>query len=247
MSGKPGSSAPVRGAALVEQRLGHEFRQRALFDQALTHRSFGADHNERLEFLCDAVLNLAVSRLLFDRFSGSDEGDLTRVRAHLVREDSLHRVALALGLPDALRLSEGEARGGGATRPSILADAVEALIGAVSIDGGFEAAQALVTRLFGETITSTTTDNWRKDAKTELQEWLQARHVPVPAYRISATRGQAHAQTFEVECDVPSLQWRATGVGRSRRAAEQASAQHLLDRIKAGELDVPTRKGNPGA
>jgi ribonuclease-3 len=236
-------SAPARGAALVEERLGYRFVERPLFELALTHRSFGADHNERLEFLGDAVLNLTVSRLLFDRFSGSDEGDLTRVRAHLVREDSLHR----LGLPEALRLSDGEARGGGATRPSILADAVEALIGAVSIDGGFESAQALVTRLFGETITSTTTDNWRKDAKTELQEWLQARHVPVPAYRISATHGQAHAQTFEVECDVPVLKWRATGTGRSRRAAEQASAQQLLDRIKAGELDVPTRKGNPGA
>ena len=148
---------------------------------------------------------------------------------------------------DALRLSEGEARGGGAARPSSLADAVEALIGAVSIDGGFEAAQALVARLFGETILSTGVDSWRKDAKTELQEWLQARHVPVPTYRISATRGQAHAQTFEVECDVPQLQWRATGVGRSRRAAEQASAQQLLDRIKAGELDVPARKGQSGA
>ena len=247
MTGKPGYSPSARGAALVEQRLGYEFVERALFERALTHRSFGADHNERLEFLGDAVLNVAVSRLLYDRFSGSDEGDLTRVRAHLVREDSLHRVALALGLPEALRLSEGEARGGGATRPSILADAVEALIGAVSIDGGYDAAQALVTRLFGETIMSTTADNWRKDAKTELQEWLQARHVPVPGYRIAATRGQAHAQTFEVECEVASLQWRATGVGRSRRQAEQASAQALLDRIKAGELDVPTRKGHTGA
>lgn len=231
----------------VEGAFGHAFVRPALCRAALTHRSAGSDHNERLEFLGDAVLNLAVSRLLFDRFSGSDEGDLTRVRAHLVREDSLHRVALMLGLPEALRLSDGEARGGGANRPSILADAVEALIGAVSIDGGFEAAQALVARLFGETIMSTTTDNWRKDAKTELQEWLQARHVPVPAYRISATHGQAHAQTFEVECDVPLLQWRATGAGRSRRAAEQASAQQLLDRIKAGELHVPVRKGNPGA
>jgi ribonuclease III len=247
MTGKAMSSAPARGARVVEQRLGYEFRERALFERALTHRSFGADHNERLEFLGDAVLSMAVSRLLFDRFQGSDEGDLTRVRAHLVREDSLHRVALALGLPEALKLSEGEARGGGATRPSILADAVEALIGAVSIDGGFEAAQALVTRLFGETIMSTTADNWRKDAKTELQEWLQARHVPVPVYRIAATHGQAHAQTFEVQCEVPSLDWHAMGAGRSRRAAEQASAQRLLDRIKAGELDVPVRKGNPGA
>ena len=231
----------------LQQRLGHVFSQGRLLGRALTHRSHGADHNERLEFLGDAVLSLAVSSLLYERFAGSDEGDLTRVRAHLVREDTLHRVALSLGLPEVLRLSEGEARGGGAARPSILADAVEALIGAVSIDGGFDAAQALVGRLFGETIMSTSIDNWRKDAKTELQEWLQARHVPVPAYRIAATRGQAHAQTFEVECDVPQLQWRATGVGRSRRAAEQASAQQLLDRIKAGELDVPTRKGHPGA
>ncbi len=245
MATKAATPGSARGAAAVEQRLGYEFRQRSLFERALTHRSFGADHYERLEFLGDAVLNLAVSRLLFDRFSGSDEGDLTRVRAHLVREDSLHRVALALGLPEAIRLSEGEARGGGAARPSILADTVEALIGAVSIDGGFEAAQALVARLFGETINATTADNWRKDAKTELQEWLQARHVPVPTYRIAATHGQAHAQTFEVECDVPTLQWRATGAGKSRRQAEQASAQHLLDRIKAGELDLPTRKGNP--
>jgi ribonuclease-3 len=244
MPGKTASPAPSRGAALVEQRLGYEFKQRALFERALTHRSFGADHNERLEFLGDAVLSMTVSRLLFDRFSGSDEGDLTRVRAHLVREDSLHRVALALGLPDALKLSEGEARGGGAARPSILADAVEALIGAVSIDGGFDNAQALVARLFGETIMSTTIDNWRKDAKTELQEWLQGRHLPVPAYRIAATRGQAHAQTFEVECDVPALQWRATGVGRSRRQAEQASAQQLLDRIKAEGLPESPPKGN---
>jgi len=244
MADKEFSSSAVRPAVVVEKRLGYVFTQRALLERALTHGSFGADHNERLEFLGDAVLNLAVSRLLFDRFSGSDEGDLTRVRAHLVREESLHRVALALHLPDALRMSEGEARGGGAARPSILADAVEALVGAVSIDGGFDAAQAVVTRLFGETIASTTTDSWRKDAKTELQEWLQARHVPVPSYRIAATHGQAHAQTFEVECEVPSLQWRATGEGKSRRQAEQASAQQLLDRIKAGELAVPARKGS---
>src|SRR6201995_4321245 len=172
------SSTNRRAAGIVQKRPAQGFGERALFERALTHRSFGADHNERLEFLGDAVLNLAVSRLLFDRFSGSDEGDLTRVRAHLVREDSLHKVALVLALPDALKLSDGEARGGGATRPSILADAVEALIGAVSIDGGFEAAQALVKRLFGETIMSTTTDSWRKDAKTELQEWLQGRARP---------------------------------------------------------------------
>ena len=132
---------------LLQQRLGHRFSDGSLLTRALTHRSFGADHNERLEFLGDAVLSLAVSSLLFERFAGSDEGDLTRVRAHLVREDTLHRVALALGLPEVLRLSEGEARGGGAQRPSILADALEALIGATFLDGGFDEALAVVRQI----------------------------------------------------------------------------------------------------
>ena len=183
----------------LQRRLGHRFANPALLLRALTHRSFGADHNERLEFLGDTVLALAVSELLYERFSGSDEGDLTRVRAHLVREDSLHKAALALGLPELLRLSEGEARGGGAQRPSILADALEALIGAVFQDGGYAKARALVQSLFGEIIQATEAESWTKDAKTELQEWLQARRIAVPSYRIVATRGQAHAQTFEVE------------------------------------------------
>ena len=153
----------------LQQRIGYRFAQPGLLARALTHRSFGADHNERLEFLGDAILSAAISGLLFERFSGSDEGDLTRVRAHLVREDSLHRVALELGLPDVLRLSEGEARGGGAQRPSILADALEAVIGAIFVEGGFDQAQALVRRLFGDLIKTTEVDSWTKDAKTELQ------------------------------------------------------------------------------
>jgi ribonuclease-3 len=219
----------------LQQRLDYRFRRPDLLLRALTHRSFGAEHNERLEFLGDAVLNLAVSRLLFERFGGSDEGDLTRVRAHLVREDTLHKLALALRLPEVLRLSEGEARGGGAQRPSILADAMEALLGAVLLDGGPDAAHALVARLLGEVIGSTTVDNWRKDAKTELQEWLQARKMAVPAYRIVATRGQAHAQTFEVEAAVPALAASARGEGKSRRAAEQDAAQALLDQLARAE------------
>ncbi len=206
-----------------------------MLQRALTHRSWGAEHNERLEFLGDAVLSLAVSSLLFERFSGSDEGDLTRVRAHLVREDSLHRVALGLGLPSAMRLSEGELRGGGAQRPSILADAVEAIIGAVFVEGGFEPARALVERLFGEVIQATDAESWTKDAKTELQEWLQARRIAVPAYRITATRGQAHAQTFEFECAVPALGLAEQGEGRSRRTAEQDAARRLLDLLKASD------------
>jgi ribonuclease-3 len=219
----------------LQQRLGHVFAQPELLGRAITHRSFGADHNERLEFLGDAVLSLAISALLYERFSGSDEGDLTRVRAHLVREDSLHRAALAIGLPDVLRLSEGEARGGGAQRPSILADALEAIIGATFVDGGFDAARRLVKLLFGEIIATTDIDGWAKDAKTELQEWLQARRLPVPGYRILSTRGQAHAQTFEVECAVPALGLTETGEGRSRRVAEQEAANRMLRALKASD------------
>jgi ribonuclease-3 len=224
----------------LQQRLGHVFAQPQLLDRALTHRSFGADHNERLEFLGDAVLNVTVSALLYQRFSGSDEGDLTRVRAHLVREESLHRAALGLNLPAVLRLSDGEIRGGGAQRASTLADALEALIGATFLDGGFEAAQEVVRRLFGEIIDSTEIDSWRKDPKTELQEWLQARRIAVPAYRIAATRGQAHAQTFEVECEVAALGLVERGEGRSRRSAEQQAARRLLESLKASD-----RPGSP--
>ena len=219
----------------LQHRTGYRFTDASLLIRALTHRSYGSDHNERLEFLGDAVLSLVISSLLFERFAGSDEGDLTRVRAHLVREDSLHRMALQLGLPDLVRLGEGEARGGGAQRASILADALEALIGATFQDGGFEAARGLVQRLFGEIIETTDLASWSKDAKTELQEWLQARRLPVPSYRISATRGQAHAQTFEVECSVPALNLIESGEGRSRRAAEQEAARRMLDSLTASD------------
>lgn len=226
----------------LQRRLGHAFRDPTLLQRAITHRSFGADHYERLEFLGDSVLSLAISALLYERFAGSDEGDLTRVRAHLVREDSLHRAALALRLPEVLRLSDGEARGGGAQRPSILADATEALIGAVFLDGGFDAAQLLVRRLFGDVIEATEADSWSKDAKTELQEWLQARRLPVPAYRIAATRGQAHAQIFDVVCSVVPLGLVEHGEGRSRRAAEQEAAQRMLETLKSSDRpDGPLR------
>jgi ribonuclease-3 len=159
-----------------------------------------------------------------------------------VREESLHRLALALQLPEVLRLSDGEARGGGAGRPSILADAAEALIGAVFLDAGFDAAQAVVTHLLGEQIEAIEAENFGKDPKTELQEWLQARRVPVPAYRIVATRGQAHAQTFEVECAVSTLRLAERGEGRSRRAAEQQAARRMLAVLKRSDgPDGPLR------
>lgn len=219
----------------LQQRLGYRFSQAGLLQRALTHRSFGQQHNERLEFLGDAVLNLAVSTLLFERFAGSDEGDLTRIRAHLVREDSLHRLALQLRMPEALRMSEGEARGGGAQRPSILADALEAVIGAAFQDGGYEAAREIVRGLLGDLIAGSGIENWAKDAKTALQEWLQARRLPVPGYRIVETRGQAHAQTFTVECEVPALSLAKRGEGRSRRIAEQEAARQMLDELLAGD------------
>jgi ribonuclease III len=212
----------------LQDRLGWRFTQSELLVRALSHRSAGADHNERLEFLGDAVLQTAVSALLYEQYQGSAEGDLTRIRAHLVREDSLARIARDLGLSAALRLSEGEARGGGAQRPSILADALEALIGAAYLDGGYPVAQHIVQHLFGDLVASATVDDWRKDAKTALQEWLQARKHSVPEYRIVATRGQAHAQTFEVECVVEALDQRTSGEGKSRRAAEQAAAASML-------------------
>jgi ribonuclease-3 len=223
------------GLEALQHRLGHRFADLEVLRRALTHRSFGADHNERLEFLGDAVLGLAVSSLLFERFSGSDEGDLTRVRAHLVREDTLHRIALGLGLPEVVRLSEGEARGGGAQRASILADALEAVVGAVFRDAGFEAARLVVQGLFGELIQQAEPASLSKDAKTELQEWLQARRLAVPAYRITATRGQAHAQTFEVACEVAALGLSQQGQGRSRRSAEQEAARRMLESLKSSD------------
>lgn len=222
----------------LQDRLGHRFRDAALLERALTHRSHGSHHNERLEFLGDAVLTAAVSGLLYAQRGESDEGSLTRARAHLVREAMLHRLALELGLPELLHLSEGEARSGGAQRASILADALEALIGAVYLDGGFEPAQAMVARLFSPLLAMLVTDDGAgRDPKTELQEWLQARRQPVPAYAIEATRGRPHEQTFVVTCRMPTLGLEVRGEGRSRRAAEQEAARSALATLKSN--DVP--------
>ena len=228
----------------LQSRVGHRFGSVDLLQRAVTHRSFSAQHNERLEFLGDAVLNLAVSQLLYARFGASDEGDLTRVRAHLVREHSLHRVALDLELPKVVRLSEGEARGGVAQRPSILADAVEAIIGAVHLDAAFDAAQDLVRRWFGDLIDRGDAAQWAKDAKTELQERLQARKLPVPTYRIVRTRGQAHAQTFEVACEVPAYGLMVEAEGLSKRAAEQSAARRMLEALPASAGAPLTQQGS---
>jgi len=225
----------VKDSALagLQARLAHRFSDPALLARALTHRSFSSDHNERLEFLGDSVLSLAVSHLLFRRLAQLPEGDLSRVRANLVKQDTLHRLALKLELSPLLRLGEGEAKSGGAARPSILADAVEAVIGAVYLDAGYAAAQALVERLYEAVEINPHMEAAGKDAKTELQEWLQGHKMKLPAYRVVATLGAAHKQTFDVECEVAELGFVERGIGGSRRAGEQAAAAAMLLRLKA--------------
>lgn len=219
--------------AALQQRLQHTFRDPGLLVQALTHRSFSGEHNERLEFLGDSVLNLAVAGLLYERLADQAEGDLSRVRANLVKQETLHQLALGLGLSEVIRLGEGEARSGGSKRPSILADALEAVIGAVYLDEGFAPAQTLVRRLFQEVEITPQMQAAAKDPKTELQEWLQGRRMKLPVYRVAGTLGAAHKQTFEVECEIPDLGQTERGIGASRRAAEQAAAAAILMALKA--------------
>ena len=221
------------GLIALQRRLQHEFSNVKLLTQALTHRSFSADHNERLEFLGDSVLNLSVADLLYVRLSALPEGDLSRVRANLVKQETLHQLALELNLPEVIRLGEGEARSGGHKRPSILADTLEALIGAVYLDAGFLTAQALVQRLFKAVEINPEMQAIGKDPKTELQEWLQARKLNLPLYRVVGTQGAAHKQTFDVECEIIELNFSERGMGGSRRAGEQAAAAAMLQTLKA--------------
>ncbi len=216
----------------LQNRLGHVFSNPQLLLQALTHRSFSADHNERIEFLGDSVLNLAVAGLLYERLSDLPEGDLSRARANLVKQETLHQVAVSLGLPDLLRLGEGEAKSGGQKRPSILADALEALLGAVYLDAGFDMASNIVRRLFKDVEINATMQAIGKDPKTELQEWLQGRKMSLPIYRIVGTEGAAHKQTFDVECEIVEYRRAERGTGNSRRAGEQAAAINMLAFLK---------------
>lgn len=216
----------------LQQRLAHTFKQPKLLSRALTHRSFGAEHYERLEFLGDSVLNLAISDWLYGQLSQQAEGDLSRIRANLVKQDTLHGLAVGLGLPQLMRLGDGEKRSGGSKRPSILADTLEAIIGAVYLDAGYDAAQALVRRLYQKVDVNPTMVASAKDAKTELQEWLQGRKMKLPQYRVVATLGEAHKQTFDVECEVAELGRSERGIGNSRRAAEQSAAAAMLQHLR---------------
>ena len=232
-------SAPLR------LKLDYAFRQPELLRQALTHRSFGTPHNERLEFVGDAVLNCVVGATLYERFPALAEGDLSRMRAGLVNRDSLAHVAKSLHLGPEIRLGEGEMNSGGPERASILADTLEALFGAVFLDGGFAAARAMIVACYAEVLRDADPAVLRKDPKTRLQEWLQARRWPIPEYVVTTTTGEAHEQWFTVECRIPALRVVASGEGASRRSAEQAAAEAAIALATTAGREGDPRGGDP--
>lgn len=232
---------------LLENRLAHTFKDTALLQQALTHRSHGSLHNERLEFLGDSILNCVVASLLFERYSKIDEGDLSRLRANLVKQQSLYEIAQRLELSQFLRLGEGELKSGGFRRPSILADTLEALFGAVFLDAGFNAARDVIRALYIPILDSVDPKTLGKDAKTLLQEYLQGKKIPLPQYNVVATHGAAHSQEFDIECLVPKLDIQVFGTGGSRRAGEQAAAKLALEAVHSNLVKTPAaiRKSRP--
>jgi ribonuclease-3 len=219
-------------ASRLEQALAYTFQDRALLQLALTHRSYSSPHNERLEFLGDAILNAVIARRLFERFPLLPEGDLSRLRANLVRQDSLHQLALAVSLGDFLRLGDGEQKSGGPQRPSILADALEALFGALWLDAGFDAAGAVIARVYESLLNQLSSAQGSKDAKTRLQEHLQGIRLALPQYALVGAEGEAHAQQFTVACVIASRQIRTEGRAGSRRAAEQIAAERALETLE---------------
>jgi len=227
---------------VLQKRLGHQFSNPALLQQALTHRSHSGTHNERLEFLGDSVLNCVVAALLFESFADIDEGDLSRVRANLVKQQSLFELAQRLELSQFLRLGEGELKSGGFRRPSILADTLEALFGAIYLDAGFDAAKVVIVALYQPVLTSVDPSTLGKDAKTLLQEFLQSKKIALPQYNVVATHGAAHNQEFEIECLVPKLDIQVFGTGGSRRAGEQAAAKLALETAIATLAKTPAAR-----
>ncbi|VFR65322.1 Ribonuclease III [plant metagenome] len=223
--------------ATLANRLDYQFADAGLLEQALTHRSHGARHNERLEFLGDSVLNFVVAAMLFERYARIDEGDLSRLRANLVKQASLADIAQKLDLSQYLRLGEGELKSGGFRRPSILADTLEAIFGAVFLDGGFDQARRVIVRQYQPILANVDPQTLGKDAKTLLQEFLQGRKMALPIYTVIATHGAAHSQQFEVECAIPAFEIKVVAPGSSRRAAEQSAAKLALE---AAEAASPT-------
>jgi len=220
-------------SAWVEQSFGYVFAQPALCCAAVTHRSAGGEHNERLEFLGDSVLNCCVAGMLYEAHPQADEGALSRLRATLVSGETLAQVAGELNLGEHLRLGPGEMKTGGFRRASILADTLEALLGAIFLDAGFDAAAAVVARILGPRMTELPTAESLKDPKTRLQEALQAHGLALPIYTLTAVAGDPHVQSFTVSCEVPVLGISAVGEGGSRRRAEQLAASKLLELLPA--------------
>ena len=212
--------------------IGYQFQAPALLTQALTHRSFSGNNNERLEFLGDGALNFIIANQLYMRFAKLPEGDLSRLRAQLVKEATLAEIAFSLNIGESLKLGEGELKSAGWRRPSILADALEAIVGAVYIDGGYAAAETLVLKLFEQKLSNIDPKIIDKDAKSLLQEYLQGRKIDLPDYNVLSIEGEAHAQTFKMECVIPKLNISTVGEGTSRRVAEQHAAQLALEAIK---------------
>lgn len=219
--------------SLLEQRLGYQFTQGALLVQALTHRSYGAEHNERLEFLGDAILSCAIAQALYDQFPKAREGELSRLRATLVRGETLAEMAREFELGAWLRLGQGERKSGGHDRSSILADAVEALIGAIALDAGTDKALAMVLQWWAPRLQSLDLERMLKDPKTRLQEWQQAQGQPLPEYEVIDISGVAHDQSFTVACRVVQLPEPMLAQDSSRRGAEQAAAQKILITLEA--------------
>ena len=226
-------------ARWLREQLSYEPHDLALFRAALTHRSAAGANNERLEFLGDAVINLAIAQALYAAYPQADEGDLSRLRSRLVSAGPLAEIALGIGLGDALQLGAGELKTGGFRRESILADGLEAVCGAIFLDQGLSAVQPVVERLFASRIKQLPDPQTLKDAKTRLQEYLQSRSLPLPGYQVQAVHGEDHAQTFRVSCEVPGLGLATQGEGSSRRRAEQEAAERMLGQIQTQK--VPDR------
>lgn len=224
----------------LQRLIAHPFKNEALLQQALTHRSHSGSNNERLEFLGDGALNFIIANQLYQRFPKLPEGDLSRLRAHLVKEQTLSEIARSLNIGDALHLGEGELKSAGWRRPSLLADALEAIIGAVFIDGGFAAAEALVVRLYAQLLDQIDPAAIGKDAKSLLQENLQSRKLELPEYAVLSIEGEAHCQVFTVSCNIQQLDIRTEGTGSSRRVAEQQAAQLAYEQLLS-------KKSKPGS
>lgn len=232
-----GPYTPLMNPNALEQLLDYTFSNRSLFELALTHQSFSETHNERLEFLGDSILSGSVAALLYERFPRLSEGGLSRIRSNLVRESTLHEIAVALNLGAWLKLGEAEISAGGRSRPSILADAFEAILGGVFLDGGFPPAERLVRRIYTPVLDTIDIRHFGKDPKSRLQEFLQARHIPVPAYSIIAVLDHEQPRRYQSECVVKTLGQRTTGIGLNRRAAEREAALRMLSIL---EQSAPT-------